>query len=273
MSVVTPEDIRAIPERYVIGKRPLSLLLGWGELTYTRLLDGNTPTPQHAAELRRLLDDPAAFARLLETGRDRITETAYNRSFRAVDQILASEGGAMNATKIFAVADRICSLAEGDLTPGALQRLVYYAQGLSLARLGTPLFAELPRAAATGPAYDRIYEGYSYEEIQRVSNMSASERAPYASTTQRPAKPSGEYGYSAIAIDSELLTIEEIQIIDEAYAQYGNYSGQALSNMSKSEAPWRKARKRAGALEGEDCSERLTAKSMAKFFSKKGSDN
>ena len=49
MSTVSPDEIRAVPARYAIGKRPLSILLGWGELTYTRLLDGNTPTARHAS--------------------------------------------------------------------------------------------------------------------------------------------------------------------------------------------------------------------------------
>lgn len=250
MSVVTPEDISLIPKRYAIGKRPLSLLLGWGELTYTRLLDGNTPSAQHAAELRRLLDDPAAFARLLETGRGRITDLAYTRSMRAVDALLEDEGGAINATKIFAVADRLCILAEGDLTPSALQRLVYYAQGHCFALLGHPLFDELPRAAASGPVYDRIFEGYTYDEIQRVSDAAT------------------ESGKVNEGFDKELLTAEEVDVIDKVYARYGESSGQKLSKMAREEAPWRKARKRADVKSGEECNERLTAKSMTKFFSK-----
>ena len=244
MSVVTPADIREIPARYCIGKRPLSLLLGWGELTYTRLLDGNSPSAQHAAELRRLLDDPAAYARLLETGRDRITEMAYVRSFRAVDLLLADQGGAIKATRIFVVADRLCTLAKGDLTPSALQRLVYYAQGLSFAKLGTPLFDELPRAAASGPLYDRIYEGYTYDEIQRAAS-------------------------DEIAMDSEILSKKEFEVIDLAYKRYGDNSGQALSRMSRDESPWKKARKHANVSEGEDSEEFITAKSMKKYFAKK----
>ena len=34
------------------------------------------------------------------------------------------------ALVLLAVADRLCSLAKGDITPSALQRLVYYAQGI-----------------------------------------------------------------------------------------------------------------------------------------------
>ena len=149
----------------------------------------------------------------------------------------------MKATRIFAVADRLCVLAEGDLTPSALQRLVYYSQGLAFATLDEPLFDELPRAAASGPVYDRIFEGYPFEEIQRVSESTA-------------------------PVEDDPLTQREIEVIDAAYQRFGNNSGQALSRMSRNETPWKKARKRAGVADGEDCNEQITAKSMRKYFSK-----
>ena len=135
-------------------------------------------------------------------------------------------------------------LAKGDLTPGALQRLVYYAHGSSFAALGVPLFDELPRAAAAGPEYERITKGYSFEEIQRA----ACEETP---------------------MDADILTKQEVSVIDAAYERYGDYSGQALARMSREGAPWKKARKRADASKSESGSEVITAKSMKKFFSKK----
>ena len=248
MSTVSPDEIRAVPARYAIGKRPLSILLGWGELTYTRLLDGNTPTARHAAELRRLIDDPAAYARQLETGRSRITDVAYTRSFRAVDRLLEDQGGARRAMRIFTVADRLCLLAQGDLTPSALQRLTYYAQGLGFAQLDAALFDDLPRAAASGPAYDRIRDGYPFEEIQRVGTAGTAASDP---------------------VSDSLLTEAELGIIDLAYERYGTNSGQALSRMSREETPWKKARKRADAKPDQDGDALITAKSMRKFFAKK----
>ena len=250
MSLVTLEDIRAIPERYKIGKRPLSLLLGWGELTYTRLLAGNTPTYAHALELRHLLDDPAAYARALELGRSRVTDAAYVRSFNAVNSLLKDEGGAARVYRIYSVADRLCMLAEGDLTPSALQRLVYYAQGLGFAQLSKALFDDLPRASALGPAYDRIDASYSFDMIQLAWKAGAEDQG----LSERMA--------------TEALTSDELRVVDGAYKLYGSYSGSALSRKSREETPWRKARKRAGAAEGQDCEELLTAKSMRKFFAK-----
>ena len=101
-----------------------------------------------------------------------------------------------------------------------------------------------PRATASGPLYDRIYEGYTYDEIQRAAS-------------------------DEIAMDSEILSKKEFEVIDLAYKRYGDNSGQALSRMSRDESPWKKARKHANVSEGEDSEEFITAKSMKKYFAKK----
>ena len=258
--MVTSEELHLLPRRYAIGKRPLSLVLGWGELTYTRILDGNTPSSQHEAELRQFIDDPAAFARRLETGRDRVTDAAYKWSFEAVDKLLEDQGGILRASRIYAVADRICKLADGDLTPSALHRLVYFAQGLAFARLDQPLFDDLPRAAADGPEYDRLNGEYSYDAIRKIGARKPEEK---------PAKKADRKQASQEKpIEDPLLNASEIAIIDLAFSTYGEYGGQVLSRMSRESTPWKKARKRAGAETGSACDEFITAKSMRKFFSK-----
>lgn len=242
---VTPEQIALLPKRYAIGKRPLSRLLGWGELTYTRLLEGRTPNKEHAEELRHLIDEPAAFARLLEQGRASgvITETAYRRSRRALDEIISE--GHQGSAMLFAVADRLCFLAEGDLTPRALQALVYFTQGWSIARLGKPLFDALPRAASYGPEYAQIREAYSFANIQRAFEH-------------------------ARGSDDEPAILEDraCKLISKVHQRYGDLSGSALCREARSQAPWRKARKRANAPEGAECDEPISLKSMRKFFDK-----
>ena len=169
----TPEQIHELPRRYAIGKRPLSRLLGWGELTYTRLLDGGVPNAEHSDEIRRLLDDPAAYARLLEIGRERkvITGVAYDRSRRAVDALLAEAGHEEtdDALKIFAVADRICALTEGDVTPRTLQMLMHVAQERAAKSGERPLFEQEAVAVEWGFEYPQITAGYSFDAIQGVA--------------------------------------------------------------------------------------------------------
>lgn len=258
MAEVTREEIRLVPARYRIGKRPLSLLLGWGELTYTRLMEGNTPSPEHAAELRLLLDDPAMYARALLKGRGRVTELAFTRSYKAVDEMLAAEGGVARATRIFAVADRLCVLAGGDLTQGALQRLAYYVQGYSFAQFKSPLFDELPNAETSGPVYGRIAGEYTFQVIQEAASAPGEPKPSKKGDAERP----------AAALGPQPFTKAELALLDKVYARYGIHSGQVLSQMSRGEAPWRKARKRSEGNPEGGGRDAITEKSLRKFFAK-----
>lgn len=65
-NIVSLEKILAIPEKYAIGKRPLSLLLGWGEQTFSRYCDGDMPTMQYSNTLKKIYDEPDYYAEILE---------------------------------------------------------------------------------------------------------------------------------------------------------------------------------------------------------------
>ena len=57
--IITVEEIEEILEKYNIGKRPLSLLLGFGEITITRYLEGYLPTPKNSKMLMEILNSPS----------------------------------------------------------------------------------------------------------------------------------------------------------------------------------------------------------------------
>ena len=46
-NIISLEHILEIPKKYNIGKRSLSLLLGWGGQTFIRYCDGDMPTKQY----------------------------------------------------------------------------------------------------------------------------------------------------------------------------------------------------------------------------------
>jgi hypothetical protein len=82
--LITVPEMAFILEKYNIGKRPLSLLLGWGELTLTRYLDGDIPTKIYSEILRRILDEPDYMRELLEKNKDSLTDIAYKRCNEAL---------------------------------------------------------------------------------------------------------------------------------------------------------------------------------------------
>lgn len=79
--IVSLEEIRAIPKKYGIGKRPLSLLLGWGEQTFSRYYDGDLPTKQYSEILKKIYSDPGYYLSLLESNREKLmSDKTYKKS-------------------------------------------------------------------------------------------------------------------------------------------------------------------------------------------------
>lgn len=69
-------------ERYNIGKRPLSLILDWGELTITRYLKGMAPKKEYLDTLKLINEKPSAFAQILNQNQEKITRKAYEKCLK-----------------------------------------------------------------------------------------------------------------------------------------------------------------------------------------------
>ena len=64
--VITKKEIEEILIKYNIGKKPLSLVLGWGEVTIIRYLDGNIPDKLHSNVLFSIKNNPNLLLEYLE---------------------------------------------------------------------------------------------------------------------------------------------------------------------------------------------------------------
>lgn len=185
--IISLEQIREIPEKYSIGKRPLSLLLGWGEQTFSRYADGDMPTKQYADILVRIYNDPTFFSELLESNKGNLKSMlSYEKSRRTVDALLSA--GLPVSSKIDTVIQYLLSQCE-DITPLALQKALYYIQGFYFAFYNTFLFTEDCQAWVHGPVYKDIYfryRDYRFDPIEKadgfdVSVFSSGEKAIYDS--------------------------------------------------------------------------------------------
>lgn len=223
-NLIQVSEIKSILEKYNIGKRPLSLLLHWGEGTLTRYLDGDTPTKQYSETLRLLLSDPGYMAKILEENKDKITERAYKLCKEAIENVktekLRGEGKIDSVTKYF-----ILNCFE--ITPLALQKLLYFAQGFYKAFNGQFLFNNDCEAWVHGPVYKNIYDKYKdrgYNPIEE--NFSE---------------------YSDFK-----LSETETEFLDSIILNFGCYSGKVLEKMTHIETPWRVTRKGLGEHESSD---------------------
>lgn len=208
--IISLEDIREIPDKYNIGKRPLSLLLGWGENTFSRYYDGDIPSKQYSEILKRICADPSYYFSLLESGKENLkSELAFSKSKEATQKLLSIEPIA--SSKLDLVAKYLISQCR-DITPLSLQKALYYAQGFSKAFLGKFLFADDCEAWVHGPVYHEIYDKYrcySYDQIDE------------------PVEP-----------DISSLPAEEKILLDSIAKYLCCYSGKILEAFTHIEAPW-----------------------------------
>lgn len=239
--MVTKEQIRTLPRKYAIGKRPLSRVLGWGELTYTRIIDGATPTEEHANEIAEMLEIPLKYIMLLDKAYENglIVESSYVRSRKAAESCLGESADKHDAMKLHAVARYLCVLSKGDITPRALQSLVYFCHGALISENESKAIEELPVASDNGPEYAVISDWFNFDRIQ-------------------------EEKLSSEAV--KLLSKKQIKCIMRVYEEYGIYSSEKLAEIARSQGPWKKARKRMES--DQDDRGVITLKSMKKQFLK-----
>lgn len=234
--IISLEHIREICKKYAIGKRPLSLLLDWGEQTFSRYYEGDIPTKQYSKLLKGIYEDPHAYYEILEKNKNNLTsEKAYQKSKRAVQQLIGQVEN--EDKKINHVIAYLLSECE-DITPLALQKLLYYAQGFYYAFYDRFLFIEDCQAWVHGPVYPEVYHQYKDYRFNPIKN-------------------------NMQEIFSDFV-VSEIAILDSVVKYLGCYSGKVLEWFTHSEEPWLSARGKYKTFEPSD--EVIYKEDIGKYF-------
>jgi uncharacterized phage-associated protein len=130
-------------------------------------------------------------------------------------------------TKALDVANYFLSRAneseESDVSNLKLQKLIYYAQAFHLAIYDKPFFDEDFEAWTHGPVCPGIYRQYK------------------------------QFGASPIKVDSEInldqFSQDQLDLLEEIYDVFGQFSAWKLRNMTHEEAPWKEKEAVAGIIE------------------------
>ena len=217
--LVSVDDIRKLMALYDIGKTPLSLALGFGEVTLPRYLCGQMPSRKCSNIIRQALESPNFMKQQLQESRSAIGETAYKKAMAALKRVERlfelSESMRGCISYIFARLEEV--------TPLALQKLLYYAQGIYLATYDAPLFEEDCQAWVHGPVYETVYGMFRDFKFNPIDD-------------ERFAVLRGQHGY---------LKREAIAVLDVVLESFGQYSGKMLEGITHQEAPWLEARQEA----------------------------
>lgn len=235
--IITLDQIREIPDKYDIGKRPLSLLLGWGEQTFSRYYDGDMPTKQYSDILSRIYHEPQFYFEILQKNKENLKSSlAYEKSRRAVTALLSTD--VPSDSKINVVIQYLLNQCE-DITPLALQKALYYIQGFFYAFYGTFLFSEDCQAWVHGPVYRDVYfryREYRFDPIKKADDF-----------------------------DASCFSSSEKAIYDSVISNICCYSSKVLERFTHNETPWLVTR---GSLPFTAPSDRIIEKSLiGEYFS------
>ena len=223
--LITVDEINEILTKYSIGKKPLSLVLGLGEVNIIRYLNGTNPTREISDLLKMILHNPFLYELFLQGARDNITKSAYKKSLGKTKQIeLTNESSKLYNCTLYIIH----SLDETDAL--SIQKLLFFANGFAPFFLGKELFHDKPEAWIHGPVYREIYDCFSYYGRDKI-----------------------DYNELLKNIDITLDDSEKAYL-DEIIHDFACYSGSILREMTHMTDPWIDARK---GLNDEDYSNRI----------------
>ena len=214
--IVSIDDIQKIMAIYNIGKAPLSIALGFGEITVTRYLSGQMPSKEYSDIIKKALSSPAYMIKLLNENAEKMGETAYNKAMKAAEKTAG----------LFCVSDKMLLTISyvfeqmREITPLALQKILYFIQGLYMALFDKPLYEEDCMAWTHGPVYEDVYnlfKDFKYNPID-------------------------DNRFAIFKDRFEELGEQERKVIDLVINTFGKYSGKALESITHEELPWKNAR-------------------------------
>ncbi len=235
--LIQVSEIQEIIDKYNIGKKPLSLVLGLGEITITRYLDGQNPTRDNSELLKNILNNPILYEMYLEVNKDKITEIAYKKSLGKTKQIELKE----NKSKLYNVALYIINRVK-EIDALALQKILYYSNIFSDIFLNNNIVGSYSESWKYGPVYKDIYDAFSYYKYNKID-------------------------YDELIKDIEIdLTKEEKYFLDVIIKDFGYYSGSILREMTHLTDPWLNTRK---GLEENESSNRIIDEEEIKKYAKK----
>jgi len=236
--LVSIEDIEKLMKIYKIGKAPLSLALGFGEVTVPRYLEGQVPSKEYSDIVRAALASPAYMKRKLANNREKITDAAFKKAMAAADSI----------ERLFSVSEKMLRVIAcvfeklEEVTPLMLQKLLYFIQGIYSALYGRPVFPEDCRAWIHGPVYPEVYNLFRDFKYNPIDDAR----------------------FALLEGTADALTADERHVVDLVVNTFGMYGGKVLEKITHNEAPWKEAREGYG--DSIPSSELLSKERIMKYY-------
>lgn len=246
--LMTPEEMRGLRERYGLGVRPFSLLLGWGEITLHRYEAGSLQDAAHEATLR-LAENPANLRVLLTANGHKLTTRQRARlesRLSAIEVDATAAGGLRDAfvareeqdaysgwvpMQVSKVREMILHFASlPDMYETKLNKLLFYADFSHFKHNGVSISGAPYLAFPFGPVLrdcPRVEE-----DMLEGGELTADERF-FADGG------SGTVFSAGRKADMTVFSADERATLVRIAEQLGGKSSRELSEMSHSESAWR----------------------------------
>ncbi len=208
--LITIPEIMMILEKYNIEKRPLSKLLGFGELTITRYIDGQLPSKKYSDILYKILTDEQKMKKLAVENKEAVSTLTFDKVLQA---ILKCEEEKQFQNSAERIALYVIYYGK-EITNLLLQKVLYYAKAISYLFNGASIIKEQCEAWRLGPVFPTVYDKYKEFGKQEIK-LNLSE----------------EYIQS-------LLTEEEKEIVKFVLNTFGIYNAWFLRDLTHKEEPW-----------------------------------
>ncbi len=275
-NIIPLDKINEIPTKYSIGKRPLSLLLGWGEQTFSRFADGDIPSKQYSDILQRIYNDPEYYLQLLISNKNNLKSAlSYEKSYKATQKLInESQNNSANnnfdsnksGEKINDVIQYLLVKCE-DITPLALQKSLYYIQGFHFAFYKSFLFIDDCQAWVHGPVYKDVYLRYKYYAFTPIDSPTTEISGIKSSEKLADYKYAQKSDLTRLTAElTTTLSATEKAVCDSVIENLCCYSGKELERFTHHEEPWILTR---GNLKADDSSDKIISKNMiGEYFTK-----
>jgi len=237
--IIDLDEISEILRKYDVGKEALAEIAGFGKVTIKRYYEGFIPAKEYSDILVSILNDERLFINLVENNRYKLKELTYKKILARYERLIE-----IRDSKIDQITNYIITHLE-EVTPLALEKLLFFANGVNYALNGQQLIYDESQAWAHGPVYPYVYNKYKKYGYRPIDNGIYS-----------------DHGWM-----TSKLSKGEIDAIDMVIKTFGLYSPKTLEMISHSQNPWQE--KRVGYKESEVSQNVIDEQLIRKFYVEK----
>ena len=236
LGLITLDEISEIINKYDVGKESLAELAGFGKITIKRYYEGFIPSREYSDILLNILNDEKIYMEYVYANKNKLKDVTFRKIISRYQRLTE-----IGSSKIEQISNYLITHLE-EVTPLALEKLLFFSNGVNYALNGSRLITEESQAWAHGPVYPCVYNKYK--------------KYGY--------KPIDDGIYSSHGCLVSKLSEDEIKAIDLVIKTFGLYSPKTLEKISHSQIPW--IEKRNGYSEEEAGNDIIDENSVKNFF-------